>query len=124
MSITNLVDKIKRHPDFEKVGMILCHNGVVRETSRDGRKVKGLKVAVNHAKLEQIIIEQSQKPGIVDIQVNIVENKYLAVGDDIMHLIVAGDIRENVISVLKDTLEAIKTSVTTKTEYFTDEPMV
>lgn len=117
MNIANLLDEIKRHPDFAKVGMILCHNGVVRATARDGRKVKGLKVAVDHAKLKQIIIEQSQKPGIVDIQVDIVENKDLAVGDDIMHLIVAGDIRENVISVLADTLEAIKTSVTDKTEY-------
>lgn len=117
MNIADLLDEIKRHPDFAKVGMILCHNGVVRATARDGRKVKGLKVAVDHAKLKQIIIEQSQKPGIVDIQVNIVENKDLAVGDDIMHLIVAGDIRENVISVLADTLEAIKTSVTDKTEF-------
>jgi molybdopterin synthase catalytic subunit len=120
MNIANLLDEIKRHPDFEKVGMILCHNGVVRATARDGRKVKGLKVAVDHAKLEQIIIEQSQKPGIVDIRVNIVENKNLAVGADIMHLVVAGDIRENVISVLKDTLEAIKTTVTDKTEYFVE----
>ena len=108
MNIANLLDEIKRHPDFEKVGMILCHNGVVRATARDGRKVKGLKVSVDHAKLEQIIMEQSQKPGIVDIRVNIVENKDLAVGDDIMHLIVAGDIREHVISVLKDTLEYMK----------------
>jgi molybdopterin synthase catalytic subunit len=118
MSIAKALDKIKRHPDFEKVGMILCHNGVVRATTRDGRKVKGLRVAVDHEKLEKIIIEQSQKPGIVDIQVNIVENRNLAVGDDIMHLIVAGDIRENVISVLKETLDAIKTKVTKKTEYF------
>jgi molybdopterin synthase catalytic subunit len=118
MSIANMLDEIKRHPDFEKVGMILCHNGVVRATTRDGRKVKGLKVAVDHDKLEKIIIEQSQKPGIVDIEVNIVENKNLAVGDDIMHLTVAGDIRENVISVLKETLDLIKTQVTEKTEYF------
>ena len=117
MSIANMLDEIKKHPDFENVGMILCHNGVVRATTRDGRKVTGLKVSVDHAKLEQLIIEQSQKPGIVDIQVNIVENKNLAVGDDIMHLMVAGDIRENVISVLKATLDAIKTKVTQKTEY-------
>ena len=118
MNIAKMLDEIKTHPDFEKVGMILCHNGVVRATTRDGRKVKGLKVSVDHAKLEQILIEQSQKSGIVDIQVNIVENKNLAVGDDIMHLIVAGDIRENVISVLRETLDAIKTKVTKKIEYF------
>ena len=118
MRIANMLDEIKRHPDFEKVGMILIHNGVVRATTRDGRRVNGLKVAVDHAKLEQILNEQSQKPGIVDIRVNIVENKNLAVGDDIMHLIVAGDIRENVISVLTQTLDAIKKKVTKKTEYF------
>jgi molybdopterin synthase catalytic subunit len=117
MSIANMLDEIKNHRDFEKVGMILCHNGVVRATTRDGRKVTGLKVSVDHAKLKQILIEQSQKPGIVDIQVSIVENKDLAVGDDIMHLMVAGDIRENVISVLKETLDAIKAEVTRKTEY-------
>lgn len=117
MSIVNMLEEVKKHPDFEKVGMILCHNGVVRATTRDGRKVTGLKVSVDHAKLEQILIEQSQKPGIVDIQVNIVENKDLTVGDDIMHLMVAGDIRENVISVLRETLDAIKAKVTQKTEY-------
>jgi len=35
-----------------------------------------------------------------------------------MVLIVAGDIRENVIAVLSDTLNLIKTTVTEKTEYF------
>jgi molybdopterin synthase catalytic subunit len=100
--------------------MILCHNGVVRATARDGRKVKGLRVAVHHEKLEQIIREQVQKPGIIDIRVNIVENRDLAVGDDIMYLVVAGDIRENVISVLKETLDAIKMQVTAKTEYFAE----
>jgi molybdopterin synthase catalytic subunit len=117
MSIANMLDEVKKHPNFEKVGMILCHNGVVRATARGGHKVKGLKVSVDHAKLEQLVREQSQKPGIVDIQVNIVENRNLAVGDDIMHLMVAGDIRENVISVLSETLDAIKTKVTKKTEY-------
>jgi molybdopterin synthase catalytic subunit len=118
MSIADMLDEIKKHPDFEKVGMILCHNGVVRATTRDGHRVKGLRVAVDHAKLEQIVTQQLQKPGIVAIRVNIVENKNLAVGDDIMHLIVAGDIRENVISVLSETLDAIKKKVTQKTEYF------
>jgi len=117
MNITTALDEIKRHPEFEKVGMILCHNGVVRATTREGRQVKGLKVVVNHDQLGKIIVEQSQKPGIVDIRVSIVENRELAVGEDIMHLIVAGDIRENVISVLKETLEAIKTRATEKTEY-------
>jgi hypothetical protein len=35
-----------------------------------------------------------------------------------MLLVVAGDFRENVIAVLTETLETIKTSVTKKTEFF------
>ena len=118
MNINNMLDSVKQNPDFEKVGMILCHNGVVRATSRDGRAVKGLRVAVDHQRLEHIISEQRKIAGIVDIQVEIVEDRNLAVGDDVMLLLVAGDIRENVIKVLTDTLNLIKTTVTSKTEYF------
>ena len=59
-----------------------------------------------------------KKPGIVEILVEVAENKKLAVGDDVMFLVVAGDIRENVITILNDTLNAIKTTVTQKTEFF------
>ncbi len=55
---------------------------------------------------------------IVEILVEINENRPLAVGDDVMFIVVAGDIRENVIGALTDTLNAIKSSVTTKTEFF------
>ena len=118
MDINLMLESIKKHPDFEKAGMVLCHNGVVRGTSRDGKKVKGLRVSVNHQKLAQIISEQKQQTGIVDIKVEIAEERDLAVGDDVMMLLVAGDIRENVIAVLTDTLNQIKSTVTQKTEYF------
>lgn len=118
MSMDSLVGTIKKHPDYDKVGMILCHNGVVRGTSRDGRKVSGIKVAVDHTKLKKIIDESKKKPGIAEILVEIFEDKDLGIGDDVMFLVVAGDIRENVIMTLQNTLNAIKTTVTTKTEYF------
>ncbi|MBN1932819.1 MAG: molybdenum cofactor biosynthesis protein MoaE [Desulfobacterales bacterium] len=118
MNIIHLIDKIKNHPDYAKVGMILCHNGVVRATSRDGRKVSGLKITVDHEKLHQVIESYKKKEGIIEILAEIFENKDLSVGDDIMFLVVAGDIRENVIQTLNDTLNAIKQTVTSKTEYF------
>ena len=118
MNIEQMMQQIKNHTDFDKVGMVLCHNGVVRATSRDGRKVSGLRVSVDHQKLDRILSEQKQKPGILDIRVEIAENRQLDVGDDVMLLLVAGDIRENVIAVLTDTLNLIKTTVTEKTEYY------
>jgi molybdopterin synthase catalytic subunit len=118
MDINLLLESIKKHPDYDKVGMILCHNGVVRSTSRDGCAVKGLRVAVDHQKLADIVSAQKKIAGIVDIKVEIAEDRDLAVGDDVMLLLVAGDIRENVIAVLTDTLNQIKTAVTDKTEFF------
>ena len=120
MDITDIMQKIKSQRDYDKVGMVLYHNGVVRGTSRDGRKVSGLRVAVDHEKLEQIIAEQRQRDGILNIRVEIAEDQDLSVGDDVMLLAVAGDIRENVIAVLSDTLNLIKSTVTSKTEYYLD----
>ncbi len=118
MNMRMLIDKIKKNPEYDRVGMILCHNGVVRGTSRDGRKVSGLKIAVDHTKLMKIIDENKKRPGIVEILVEIAENKELSVGDDVMFLVVAGDIRDKVIMTLNDTLNAIKTTATKKTEFY------
>ncbi len=118
MNINLLVNQIKQHPEYHKVGMILCHNGVVRGTSRDGRPVRGLRVTVDQKKLTQIINQQIVRPGIIDIRVHIHADRNLSVGDDVMALVVAGDIRDNVIAVLSDTLNAIKSTVTSKTQFF------
>ena len=118
MNISNMMDAIRQNPDFDKTGMILCHNGIVRGTSRDGRKVKGLRVSVDHRKLGQIVSEAKKRPGILDVRVEIAEDRDLKIGDDVMLLLVAGDIRENVITVLAETLDLIKSTVTSKTEYF------
>jgi molybdopterin synthase catalytic subunit len=113
-----LIASIKRHPAYDRVGMILCHNGVVRATSRDGRNVKGLRVDVDEDRLEVVLAEYRARPGIIDIQVEIAADKDLSVGDDVMMLVVAGDIREHVIETLTDTLNDIKSTVTSKTQYF------
>lgn len=118
MDINAMVKRIKQHPGYPGVGMILCHNGVVRGASRDGRKVSGLRVAVDHERLVLLLEQYKNRPGIVEILVDIVENKNLNVGDDVMALVVAGDIRDTVISTLNDLLNAIKTTVTRKEEFF------
>lgn len=117
MDTQHLIDTVKKHPGFDRVGMILCHNGIVRATSRDGRRVKGLEVRVDHDMLNRIIAEGRRKPGIVAVEVNIAENRYLTVGEDVMLLVVAGDVRENVLSALQSMLEAIKKKATRKIEH-------
>jgi molybdopterin synthase catalytic subunit len=119
MDIQKLIDRMKAHPDSAKIGMILCHNGIVRGSSRDGRPVTGLQVSVDETKLKAVLSEHRRMPGIIDIQVEIAADRSLAVGDDVMALVVGGDIRENVIAALSRTLDAIKSEVTAKTQFFT-----
>lgn len=121
MKMNTLIDQVKQHPEYSKVGMILCHNGVVRGTSRDGHEVRGLRVAVDQERLKQVIDEHKSRPGIIEILVEINADRDLTVGDDVMWLVVAGNIRENVINTLTDALNAIKSTVTSKTEFFIEK---
>ena len=119
MNLQHMTETIRKHPDFNNVGMILTHNGVVRGTSRDGRPVSGIEIRVDREKLDRIISENRARDGIVDVLVELAEeNRFLPVGADVMMLVVAGDIRENVFDTLKATLDAIKATVTAKTEHF------
>ncbi len=121
MDINEMMALLKANPNYGKAGMVLYHNGIVRNTSRDGRPVSGLRVRVDRQKLKEVLAKFRRRPGIVDIQVEIAADRDLAVGDDVMLLAVAGDLRENVISTLHDTLNAIKSTVTEKTEFFVQE---
>ena len=117
MTLQEMVIAIKKRPDFHKVGMIACHNGVVRATSRDGRSVRGLEIAADRDRLQRILLEMKGREGIIDVLVYLTEG-YRKVGEDVMFVAVAGDIREHVFPVLEETVERIKQEVTRKKEFF------
>lgn len=98
------------------VGMILVHNGVVRDCTRDGRPVSAIEVSVDWPKLKEILDEARRFPGIKVVEAEINEGR-LKVGDDIMLLGVAGDVRENVLNALTYALNRIKKEVTKKKEF-------
>jgi len=110
-----MIEMVKSHPEYHNAGMILCHNGVVRSTSRDGKPVTELDVRVDRNRLAEIIAEMKQRPGIVEFIAEVREGK-LMVGEDVMMVVVAGDFRENVFSTLVDAVNTIKKDVTSKTE--------
>lgn len=115
MNLQEMIDKVKMHPEYPKAGMILCHNGVVRSTSRAGRPVSELTVRVERQPLQKIIDDIRQRPGIVEVLVEIREGR-LYPGEDVMFIVVAGDFRENVFSALMDMVNRIKADVTRKIE--------
>jgi molybdopterin synthase catalytic subunit len=117
MDMNRMIATLRNHPDSRKVGMIASHLGVVRGTSRDGRPVEAVDVVVDHRRLEKILGEARALPGIVEVLVDFNEG-HLEVGEEILAVAVAGDIRENVFDALMRTVNRIKTEASRKKEIY------
>jgi molybdopterin synthase catalytic subunit len=107
--------EMKASPGAGGVGMYLSHNGVVRSFSRDGRTVTGMDLSMNQELLDTALDDARQMPGITFVRAW-VNSGHLEVGDDIMYVLVGGDIRENVFDALQTLVRTIKTRVVTENE--------
>lgn len=113
--LQDLVDKIKREADPARVGMIACHNGVVRGTSRAGEVAEYLDIDVDREKWEAVLRDMRRQPGIAAVEAHLFTGRR-RVGDDVLLIAVAGDIRENVLPVLEMTLNRLKQEAVRKQE--------
>ena len=117
MDISQAIADLKRLPGFtDQVGMILVHNGTVRNWSRkDHAKVIQLEVQPDYEKIEQLRQEYLQRPGIFAILVEALAGTFVP-GDDLLFIVVAGDLRENIKPVLAELLDRIKAEAVHKRE--------
>jgi molybdopterin synthase catalytic subunit len=123
MDLTAMIEAIRQHPRFEDVGMVLSHSGYVRRLSRNGRQVIGFQVDVDEAKCQAVIEQGLADPGIVDIKLAFNSGKVLKIGDPVMLLVVAGDIRDNVFACLEKTLNRLEeVGAKKKQEFFNEHP--
>lgn len=118
MDISKQIAELKKDPEFSRnVGMVLVHNGVVRRWAREDRApVARLEVQADIEKIEALRREYEVKPGIYKILVE-AKSGMMAPGDDLLFIIVAGDLRENVKPVLAELLDRIKSEAVAKTEH-------
>jgi len=97
--------------------MMLVHNGVVRGWSRkDHAPVSSITVSHDQAKMDAICHEMEQRPGIFAIVAQ-ANGGELQPGDDLLLLVVAGDIRENVKATFAELLDRIKSEAVIKQEH-------
>ncbi|MDI6888081.1 MAG: molybdenum cofactor biosynthesis protein MoaE [Methanocellales archaeon] len=115
-TIHDLIEEVKSNPQIDRAGMILCHNGIVRGFSRDGKEVSKLRIKADRERLKEILSEARKKPGIVDVKAHVNEGE-LSVGDDVMLVVIAGDVRDNTFPALQEVVNEIKRSVLEKEEF-------
>ena len=105
----------KAHEDSHKVGMYLSHNGVVRQSAkamvRQGdqttKPVTGMLFSYDAAKVEAVIADTRRLEGIYYVRVWLNEGE-LQLGEDIMFVLIGGDIRPRVVEALQYLVGRIK----------------
>jgi len=107
--------EVKARPEAAGIGLLLSHQGIVRGSSRSGEPVTGMELSVDRERLAAVLAEAATWPGIVAVRAWVNEGS-LAVGDDIMKVLVAGDIREHVFDGLQRLVGTIKREVVTEFE--------
>ncbi len=122
-SIDEWLKEAKADPAALQQGMFLIHNGVVRRTPKakvrqgidDGSTVKGMEFAYDAAKVEAAVAEAYKMDGIFHVKVWLNEG-HLEPGDDIMYVLVGGDIRPHVIDALQFLVGKLKSECVTEME--------
>ena len=122
-SIDTWLQEAKAHESAKKIGMYLTHNGTVRQTAKakvrfgaeDTEEVTGMVFSYDQAKVDSIIADTYKMEGIYYIRVWLNEGE-LALGDDIMYVLIGGDIRPRVVDALNYLVGRVKDECVVETE--------
>lgn len=124
-SLDQWLREAKAEPDAPLCGMYLAHNGTVRQTARalvragaeDTEPVSGMHFAWDRAKVARALEEARGLPGIFHVRLWLNEGD-LELGDDIMLVLVGGDIRPRVIDALQTLVGRIKNECVVEQEIY------
>ena len=113
----------KAHESAPKIGMYLVHNGTVRQSAKakvrygeeNTKDVTGMVFSYDPQKVDVVIADAYKLEGIYYIKVWLNEGQ-LSMGDDIMYVLIGGDIRPRVVDALQYLVGRIKNECVVETE--------
>ena len=122
-SIDAWLKEAKAHESAPLCGMYLTHNGTVRQTAKakvrygeeNTKEVTGMIFSYDEEKINAVIAETYKMPGIYYIRVWLNEGQ-LKTGDDIMYVLIGGDIRPRVVDALQYLVGRVKNECVIETE--------
>lgn len=115
----------KAHASAPKIGMYLIHNGTVRQSAKalvredaeSTRPVCGMLFSYDAEKVNAAIADTYKMNGIYYIRAWLNEGR-LDMGDDIMYILIGGDIRPHVVDSLNYLVGRIKDECVSETEIY------
>lgn len=119
------IKEAKEDKSAPECGMYLFHNGIVRQSARakvrqgdiSASDVKGMVFSYDKEKVEEAVENTQNMPGIGYVRVWLNEGQ-LEVGDDIMLVLVGGDIRLHVVDALQSLVGELKNHCVKEEELF------
>jgi len=110
-TLSETISEMRQNPLFRKVGAIGTFVGVVRGESPEGNRVIGLELEAYEEKadevLEEICRDLKVRKGIIDVQIYHFLGDF-TVGEELVHVVVAGSHREEVFETLELAVERYK----------------
>ena len=124
-SMDQWLREAKADPAALDCGMFLVHNGTVRQTAKarvrqgkqDAEAVTGMVFRYDSEKVDRAVEAVKQMEGIYYVRVWLNEGE-LGLGDDIMFVLVGGDIRPHVIDALQALVGTIKNECVVEQEVY------
>ena len=122
-SIDLWLKEAKAHESAPKCGMYLTHNGTVRQSAKakvrygaeDTKEVTGMIFSYDQEKVDAAIADTYKMDGIYYVKAWLNEGQ-LSMGDDIMYVLIGGDIRPRVIDGLQYLVGRLKNECVTEIE--------
>ena len=124
-SMDEWLKEAKAHESAEKIGMYLTHNGIVRKSAKakvrygekNTKEVSGMLFSYDQEKVDKAIEEAMKLDGIYYVKAWLNEGE-LQVGDDIMYVLIGGDIRPHVVDALQFLVGKLKNECVEETEIY------
>ncbi len=124
-SLDQWLREAKADPGAAGCGMYLMHNGTVRQTARarvrqgvqDTAPVRGMLFGYDEQLVEKAVTQTRAMEGIGYVRVWLNEGE-LSLGDDIMLVLVGGDIRPHVVDALQYLVGRLKSECVSEREIF------
>lgn len=124
-SLDQWLREAKADPGAAGCGMYLMHNGTVRQTARakvrqgeeNTKPVRGMLFSYDEAHVKEVIAQTRALEGVGYVRVWLNEGE-LGLGDDIMLVLVGGDIRPHVIDALQYLVGRIKNECVREQEIY------
>ena len=124
-SMEQWLREAKADPSAAKIGMYLTHSGVVRATAKaavregaeDAAPVSGMVFSYDREKVADAVARTYELPGIYYVRTWLNEGE-LQVGDDIMYVLIGGDVRPHVVDGLQFLVGLLKSECVTEQEKF------